>query len=151
MCRNLVSSVALLFLCTACALAADVYPVPPHPASTVKKCAVTFDTGSPSTVKGQFMGWTVTGACKYNYDNTWTFKQLVISTTYTKGGMTSNGPSSTIMSEGGVAAPGSYSVTFNNIRAPVAGEVLTIRAEITIQKAGQADQKESESKPVPAP
>jgi hypothetical protein len=50
-----------------------------------------------------------------------------------------------------LGAPGSYSNTFNNIRAPEAGEVLTMKAEIIISKTGQPDQKESHSKEVPAP
>ncbi|MBX9623285.1 MAG: hypothetical protein K2X82_05685 [Gemmataceae bacterium] len=63
-------SIVVLVLAIGCvALAADKYTVPPHPAVGAAKCSIAFDAGSPTTVKGQQNGWTVTGTGKYNYDN----------------------------------------------------------------------------------
>ena len=77
------------------------------------------------------MGWTVTGAVKYNYDAAWTFKELKVYTTYTKGVVSRDGPASTITDESTLASPGSYSVTFNNISATAVGEVLVMTTRIT--------------------
>ena len=59
-----------------------------------------------------------------NYDDAWTFKQLLVETVYTKGATSTYGPSSSVTNESLLGTPGSYSVTYNDIRPPVAGEVL---------------------------
>lgn len=131
--------------------AADTYKVPPHPASTVNKCAVTQDVGQPVAKKDGSGNWDVSTTGKYNYDTAWAFKSLKAEIVYTKGVRTRFGPSTTIPDETTIGTAGTFSFSFPGLSPPAADEVMNLRVDIVVQKTGEADKTESHAKAVPAP
>ncbi len=148
-----VIAIAVAFLtASAIAGAAAKYAAPAIPNGDVG--VAKFDAGSPVATWNQAgTSLTVQSDGKYNYDDTGAFKSLEIElkSVSTNGGTATTVTSQSYSTEVGMANPGTFSVTFNGVAEPPAGQQYLVVVRLTLMKAGQVDKSYVDSKELTIP